>query len=91
MGYRVPIEEQETVIQISRGEKIAYIMTSDTTMIHKLDKLCAAAPETWHCKNVGIVDGELIDKTYTCPKRVISFRSRSKRMQDQENSPKNEL
>jgi len=39
----IPKEEQETIINISRSDKLAYIDTSDQIMIYKLSKVTTLA------------------------------------------------
>lgn len=76
MGYSVPTEEQETTINFSRSDKTAYIWTSDTTVMTKLDKLCETAPEYYQLRKAGKVDGSVVDKDYiVTDKSLISFRS----------------
>lgn len=82
----VAIEEQETVIQISRSDSIAYVWTSDKTMMTKLDKLCETSPGMYRVIETGTSDGEIVNKRYRITnKRMVSFRSApSKRRMSQE-------
>lgn len=75
MMIYVPTEEQETTISMYRCDDKAEIYTSDSTMMTKLDKLVKGYPETWSCDRVETVAGETVAKWYSCPKRLISFRS----------------
>lgn len=36
--YRVPTDEQETVIQFDRNSTVCYVYTTDLTVMTKLDK-----------------------------------------------------
>lgn len=73
------LSEQETVIRIGREEQEAVVYTSDTTMMTRLDKL--ADPENekaplWKLKEVHRSrSGEVVAKTYTTNKRLVSFRA----------------
>lgn len=68
-----PIEEQETTISFSRTDQGASIWTSDSTMITKLDKLCARS-ENYTSKEERTKSGELIAKEYTIKdKSLIRF------------------
>ena len=72
-----PIYEQETIIRWRRDEERATVYTSDPTMMTKFDKLIETsedwAPESaTRCK-----DGTTASKTYTCPKKFVSFRSKA--------------
>lgn len=70
-----PIYEQETIIRWYRDEEMATIYTSDLTTMTKLDKLAETSGE-WHLAGLHkFKDGTIADKTYKCPKRMISFRS----------------
>ena len=72
-----PLEEQETIIRIGRTDDFAIISTSDTTMMTKCDKLVANSDE-W--KFVGqhlYGSGDVAEKEYACPKRFVSFRTKT--------------
>ena len=72
-----PIYEQETIIRWYRDEERAAVYTSDFTVMTKLDKLTETSDD-WE---LGIVstfpDGTVEGKTYSCPKKLISFRSKT--------------
>lgn len=72
MGYT--LEEQETVIQISRNNDTMRIWTSDRTMMTKLDNLCEKS-SNWTCTGENKIDGEVCDKEYTADKKLLTFRS----------------
>lgn len=72
MGYS--LEEQETVIQISRNSDKMRIWTSDRTMMTKLDKMCEKSAE-WRCVGENFEDGVVVDKEYTSSKKLLTFRS----------------
>ena len=70
----IAIEEQETVINFRRDSKYADIWTSDTTVMTKLDRK-VKDQEEWKCVSVEhLQDGTLAAKSYTCPKKLVSFR-----------------
>ena len=71
------IEEQETHISFSRGDKRAKIYTSDTTTMTKLNKLVELQGPEWKLEGVTkLKSGEIIGKTYSCPVSLISFRKK---------------
>lgn len=74
----VSLEEQETVIQFNRVEKQAIIYTSDSTMMTKLDRMCANAPGNYSLKSESNdKDGKVVGKTYVlADKTRLSFRSK---------------
>ncbi len=74
---RIPANEQETVIQISRDGNEANVWTSDVTMMTRLDKLVRRSPENYRLRDEGHsrIGGELVNKEYTITdKSLISFR-----------------
>ena len=73
--------EQETTINIYRGDQECHIWTSDTTIITRLDKLCEKAPEYYKLYDVGKLNGEIVDKDYIVKdKSLISFRSAKRQL-----------
>ena len=81
MGFS--LEEQGTVIQISRNRREVHIWTSDKTMMTKLDNLCEKSEE-WTCTGQNRINGEVCGKEYTADKALISFRSNRKKLTDEE-------
>ena len=69
----IPVNEQETVIQISRDGTEAHIWTSDTTMMTKLDSFCSMS-DSWRLTCTGRINGEIVNKEYVSDKALISFR-----------------
>lgn len=72
-----PIYEQETIITFCRDSDQATVYTADTTMMTKLDKLVATSGDWYLTGTHKFKDGTIADKTYECPKRFISFRSKA--------------
>ena len=73
------LEERETHIYISRTDETAEIYTSDERYMRKFDKLVEDNPEEWKFKKAETVQGEVIGKTYSCPRNLISFRSKTQK------------
>ena len=83
----IPVNEQETVIQYNRDSKECNIWTSDSTMITRLDKLCAKAPEYYRLvSDTKTQDKEPAGKQYILSdKSMITLRgSRTKRVMTDE-------
>ena len=74
---RTPIEEQETTIQMDRNSDVATVYTSDYTYMTKLDKHVEGNPDEWRLVGISRLGGDIVGKTYECPKRLISFRSKT--------------
>lgn len=72
------IEEQETHIYFTRNDDRAQIYTSDTTTMTKLNKLVKLQGTEWKLESVSkLKNGEVIGRTYSCPVKFISFRSKA--------------
>lgn len=79
-----PLEEQETIINISRTKNGASVWTSDSTMITKLDKLCARS-ENYTSKEQRTRSGELIAKEYfITDKTLLWFRAEKRTLTDEQ-------
>ena len=61
--------EQETIINFNVAESDAVVFTRDKSVIRKLDALVTEFPEVYKC--IGETD---IDKTYSMPKKYVSYR-----------------
>ena len=72
-GQDMILEEQETIINYSRTEDVAYIWTSDSTVMTKLDKFVSEGTYKL-TREERDEDGTLCGKWYECPKNWISFR-----------------
>ena len=77
--YRVPTDEQETVIQFDRNGTVCHVYTTDPTMMTKLDKVHKRVKQDY-------VNGKPIAAYYECDKRLLSFRSKvmKKNLSDEE-------
>ena len=67
----LPIDEQETTIQILRNTKKAIIYTTDTKMRNRLNKLYSE-----HKSREFTQDGETVAEEFIIDSRMISFRSK---------------
>lgn len=75
-------DEQETIVSFTRGEDVALITTTDPTVFTQLKKKALTNPEEWELDSVTIRAGEtnafaLSSATFSCPKRLVSFRSKT--------------
>ncbi len=68
-GKTIAIDEQETVIQISRNDDVCRVYSSDTRMRNRLAKLYADK-----LARVYRQDGEPIAEEYEIDRRLLSFR-----------------
>jgi len=70
--------EQEVVINFNLDEDTASIYTAYPKWINKFDRLCKANPAEFTCTAVHEIDGKVISKEYTFPKRLVSIRTKTK-------------
>lgn len=77
--YRVPTDEQETVIQFDRNSTVCHVYTTDSTVMTKLDKIHKRVKQDY-------VNGKPIAAYYEFDKRLLSFRSKimKKNLSDEE-------
>lgn len=77
--YRVPTDEQETVIQFDRNDTVCHVYTTDLTVMTKLDKKYKRVKQDY-------VSGKPIAAYYEFDKRLLSFRSKvmKKNLSDEE-------
>jgi hypothetical protein len=75
--------ERETVVGWADDLKLAEITTFNRSLITKLKKLSKDYPDTYKLKNEGNVDGSPYVE-YEFPKRLVSFRSPTKRKMSDE-------
>ena len=77
--YRVPTDEQETVIQFDRNGKVCHVYTTDLTVMTKLDKKYKRVKQDY-------INGKPIAAYYEFDKRLLSFRSKvmKKNLSDEE-------
>lgn len=67
--YRVPTDEQETVIQFDRNGTVCHVYTTDLTVMTKLDKKYKRVKQDY-------VNGKPIAAYYEFDKRLITFRAK---------------
>lgn len=70
----VSSEEQETTVQMSRTEDVAYVWTNENTMVTKIKKLMGRAPDQWKLVKISTnAAGEPVGYFFECPKKAIRF------------------
>lgn len=67
--YRVPTDEQETVIQFDRNGTVCHVYTTDSTVMTKLDKKYKRIKQDY-------VNGRPIAAYYEFDKKLITFRAK---------------
>ena len=73
------LAEQETIIRIDRLSDTAEIYTSDSRYMTKFDKLVKNSPE-WEFVRQDICEGDVCGKSYRCPVKFVSFRSKNTKL-----------
>lgn len=76
--------EQEVVIGFNAAEDTAEIYTADPVWIRKMDKLVQQNPEQFKPGRVETYQGDIVVKRYTFLKRLISIRSKERRLTDEQ-------
>ena len=72
----VSSEEQETTVQMSRTEDVAYVWTSDNVVVTKIKKLMGRAPDQWKLVKISTnAAEEPVGYFFECPKKLVSFRT----------------
>lgn len=72
----VSSEEQETTVQMSKVEDVAYVWTNENTMVTKIKKLMGRAPDQWKLVKISTnAAGEPVGYFFECPKKLVSFRA----------------
>lgn len=74
---KLSLDEQEVVINFSRADELATFYSSDVTWIKKMDKLCEEYPNEYKCISESKIGGEVVGKTYSFPKKLVSPRKPS--------------
>lgn len=86
----IPLDEQETVIQSSRNSDVAYITTTDSTVLTKIKRkvhnpLHDDPCTDWILQDVSFRSDrtnpfDVVSLTFACPKKLaISFRNKTER------------
>ena len=74
--YKVPTDEQETVIRFDRNGTKCYVYTTDSTMMTRLDKIHQSVKQDYINKNPVAAyyefDKKLLSFRSTIPKRTLS-------------------
>ena len=83
-------EEQETTVQMSRTEDVAYVWTSDNVVVTKIKKLMGRAPDQWKLVKISTnAAGEPVGYFFECPKNLVGFRA-PYNMSDEDKKAKSE-
>lgn len=70
----VSLEEQETTVQMSKVEDVAYVWTNENTMATKIKKLMGRAPDQWKLVKISAnAAGEPVGYFFECPRKAIKL------------------
>ena len=83
MGYSLSAYERATTVNFNEEEERAVVITASPVWMRKLDRLCEENPEQFSCEewDTQRLDGKIIQKRYTFPKRFITIRSRDRKQE----------
>lgn len=76
--------EQEVIISLNAAEDTAEIYTADPVWIRKMDKLVQQNPEQFRPGKMETYQGEILAKRYAFPKRLITIRSKERRLTEEQ-------
>jgi hypothetical protein len=82
--YHQSKHEQDVTIGFNAAEGTAEIYTADPVWIRKMDRLVRQNPEQFRPGKVETYQGEVVAKRYTFPKRLITIRSKERRLTDEQ-------
>lgn len=75
---KIPTDEQETTINLSRAEDKMSIWTTDNTMVTKLRALMIKNPKDYKLVNISTCNGSPAAYEFEAPKKFLSLRSAEK-------------
>lgn len=78
MGYCLSGVEREVIISFNSAEDTADLYTADPVYIRKPDKLVQQNPEQLKEIRQEKLEGKVVAKRYTLPKRLVTIRSKDK-------------
>ena len=73
---RTPADEREVIVRFYTDEQTATVYTSDYNYMRKFDRLVEENPDVWKFVRQETCQGNVVGKTYECPKKMITFRSK---------------
>lgn len=73
---RTPADEREVIVRFYTDEQTATVYTSDYNYMRKFDRLVEENPDVWKFTRQETCQGDVVGKTYECPKRMITFRAK---------------
>ena len=73
---RTPADEREVIVRFYTDEQTATVYTSDYNYMRKFDRLVEENPDVWKFTRQETCQGNVVGKTYECPKKMITFRSK---------------
>lgn len=76
--------EQEVIINFNAEDEKCTLYTANPVWIRKMDKLVESNPDEFKQIDRQTMKGELVSKTYEFPKKLVSVRSKSKKLTDAE-------
>ena len=71
----VPVNEQETIVNVARDQAYMEVYTSDNTYLTKLRKLMTISPDKWKLIDVYEVKDNISGVKVRAPKNLLSLRS----------------
>lgn len=76
--------EQEVIINFNAEEENCTLYTANPVWIRKMDKLLENNPDEFKQIDIQTMKGELVSKTYSFPKKLVSVRAKTIKLSEDE-------
>lgn len=76
------LDEHEIVVQMNGRAETVKIYASYPHWIKRLDKYCEENPAEWKCTGESKCDGEIVAKTYECPKSLFKLQKKKRQISE---------
>lgn len=76
--------EQEVVINFNAEDAMCTLYTANPVWIRKMDTLVQVNPQEFRQIDAGTIKGQIISKTYEFPKKLITVRSKTRTLTEDE-------
>lgn len=78
------LDEQELHISMSGRTETVLVYTTYPHWIKRLDKYCAEHPENWKCTGDSYCDGELVGRSYECPRDLLKLAAKKRYVSEEQ-------
>ena len=90
MGVSLEMYEREVSINFNDAEETARVYAASPAWMRKLDRLCESNSEDFKCTEDSRIDGQVVGRFYEFPKSLITIRSKSRTLTDEQRAARAE-